>query len=128
MPDLLKLLALFAVIAGVLWLLRLVLARVTGALVPRLVESREVIDSTLMAESPLYARVTRSPRLLVALGAGAIALVWQAGQLRRGLPGLLFFGVLIVAERVASPRLARGLRVAAVVVLIAALLVSLRLR
>jgi hypothetical protein len=128
MPDLMKLLALFAVLAAALWLLRFVLARLTGALVPRLVESREVIGETLMAESPLYARVTRSPWFLVALGAGAIVLVWQANQLRRGLPGLLFFGVLIIAERVASPRLARGLRVAAFVLLIGVIVVELLLR
>ena len=60
LTDLAKLLALFAAIIVVLWLLRFTLARVTGYLVPRLVESREVIDGELMAESPLYARVTRS--------------------------------------------------------------------
>jgi len=106
--DLAKLLALFAAIAGALWPLRFVLARVTGHLVPRLVESREVIDGELMAESPLYARVTRSWGFLAVLLALAGLAIWWVGETRRGIIGGAILAGLWVLNRAQPGSLARN--------------------
>ena len=106
--DVLRLLGLFAAIAGALWLLRVVLARVTGYLVPRLVESREVIDGELMAESPLYARVTRSWGFLAVLLVLAALAIWWVGETRRGIVGGAILGGLWLLNRVQPGSLARN--------------------
>ena len=107
--DVLRLLGLFAAIAGALWLLRVVLARVTGYLVPRLVDSREVIDGELMAESPLYARVTRSWGFLAVLLVLAALAIWWVGETRRGIVGGAILAGLWVLNRAQPGSLARNM-------------------
>lgn len=97
--DMFRLLAVFAAIVGVLWLLRVALARLTGTLVPRLVESREVIDAELVARSPLYARVTRSWEFLAVLAVLVLAVLWRQGHLRDGLIGFGVIGAVYAVDR-----------------------------
>jgi hypothetical protein len=113
--DVAKLLGLFAAIIAVLWLLRIALAQLTGALLPRLVESREVIDAELVARSRLYARITRSWGFLAVLGALVLVVLWRQGHVREGIIGFAAIGGAYAVDRrwpdrsVAILGVARGL-------------------